>query len=602
MIRFKLSFFVTLLSIFVIPFAAWADDFHVTTDQELQTAIFNIGNTVGNHTLYLAAGSYTAAFTVDLIECNSLTIKPEDGLNPGQVVFDGQNGHRCLFLNGSTRAIDITLSRLTFKDGSITSSGAGAWLKTGGAITVDACNFNDNTIPYVTTGYPGAALYIENTGSNPTALTNCSVTDNANNCTVATQRAQGYKAVYIDAASTAAVTVTGNYIARNVQGGISIKGPDTLIFSGNTLIGNEIGNGSGGGAYLDANNGISFENNIVKENRAGSCGGVWINGNATLVGNTIRNNTDTGARGGGIRWDGQVLVMRDNQVQGNTSVHTGGGIFIDLTSRSNTSVTLENNTFLNNASENVGGGVCIDTNNNDIHNVVLKNNIVAKNQAGNTYSGGGLYVECSDLDLVNNTITDNAAVTSGGILISASATADVYNNIIWGNTATSAGSPSGDIGLASSGIKKGYFNTFHAIGGLWTTAGNNIDVDPLFIDATNNDFHLGAASLCLDAGLNTAPGIPATDADGNPRILNTTVDLGAYEHSTGDYHPADTSPADWVISAAEFTAYGTSWKTTGSPVPIDYVTRAGYLLQNGAPAGAYKNIGGGKPLCWVPGP
>jgi len=67
-------------------------------------------------------------------------------------------------------------------------------------------------------------------------------------------------------------------------------------------------------------------------------------------------------------------------------------------------------------------------------------------------------------------------------------------------------------------------------------------------------------------------------------------------------HPADTN-SDSSISREEFDAYNNAWRATETwPNPpasteADFVTRAGYLLQKG---GAYKNIGVGKPVTWVP--
>ena len=58
--------------------------------------------------------------------------------------------------------------------------------------------------------------------------------------------------------------------------------------------------------------------------------------------------------------------------------------------------------------------------------------------------------------------------------------------------------------------------------------------DPYGPDAVlgtkDDDFRPAPGSLAIDAGTNeTEPPLPAMDLDGNPRILNDIVDLGAYE-------------------------------------------------------------------------
>ncbi len=51
-------------------------------------------------------------------------------------------------------------------------------------------------------------------------------------------------------------------------------------------------------------------------------------------------------------------------------------------------------------------------------------------------------------------------------------------------------------------------------------------------------------------------------------------------------HPADTND-DWRMEIGEVTAYGAAWKTGATwpvppnPIPIDYVTNAGFLWING---------------------
>ncbi|MGA1863726.1 MAG: PQQ-binding-like beta-propeller repeat protein [bacterium] len=66
-------------------------------------------------------------------------------------------------------------------------------------------------------------------------------------------------------------------------------------------------------------------------------------------------------------------------------------------------------------------------------------------------------------------------------------------------------------------------------------------------------------------------------------------------------HPADTN-GDWCLSIGEVTKYGSSWKkgdvwpVDPNPIPINFVTRAGYIWRNGE---CYYCVPGqSPPLCW----
>ncbi|MFK8046225.1 MAG: T9SS type A sorting domain-containing protein [Crocinitomicaceae bacterium] len=59
---------------------------------------------------------------------------------------------------------------------------------------------------------------------------------------------------------------------------------------------------------------------------------------------------------------------------------------------------------------------------------------------------------------------------------------------------------------------------------------NSITSDPLFTDATNNDFSLQSNSSAIDAGTLSNVTVPQLDLIGNPRIHNNIIDLGAIEN------------------------------------------------------------------------
>jgi hypothetical protein len=207
--------------------------------------------------------------------------------------------------------------------------------------------------------------------------------------------------------------------------------------------------------------------------------------------------------------------------------------------------------------------------------------------------------------MINNTVTANTSADSGGgVAYEVTGTAEllnVYNNIIWGNFATVNG---GDVYLAGTGQRKLFnFNDVDSMYGVWDVATNNIDLAPQFFDPVNGDYHIQGTSPCIAAGTISAPSLPATDQDGNPRTINGKVDMGCYEFTTTVPHPADTNAA-FVITSDEFNAYAAAWKNgqnwtiAPNPIPANYLTRAGYLMVNG---GAYHNDGSARPTNWKPG-
>jgi hypothetical protein len=209
------------------------------------------------------------------------------------------------------------------------------------------------------------------------------------------------------------------------------------------------------------------------------------------------------------------------------------------------------------------------------------------------------FSEYKDLQLISNTIVGIQGITLSPSKTGSSQT--VANNIIT-SSRTDGLSPLFQKEFPESSklihniLTEGDY-------GYWDQDVENIQAEPTFFDVEGKDYHLTSDSIGINGGNNEyVLDDQDFDLDGNSRILGGSVDIGAYERSTTALHPADSN-GDQSISQAEFDAYNTAWRTNDtwptapSIIPIDFVTRAGYILQKG---GAYKNIGVGKPATWVP--
>jgi hypothetical protein len=117
------------------------------------------------------------------------------------------------------------------------------------------------------------------------------------------------------------------------------------------------------------------------------------------------------------------------------------------------------------------------------------------------------------------------------------------------------------------------------LGGIgFADGGNNITGDPQFVVAGN--YHLVAGSPCIDAGDNTASGLPITDLDGDYRILDggtgSIVDIGADEYSPTFSSVNLLTPIEGeVIPSGSYQAIG--W---GAPVQADWFKLL-YSIDNG---------------------
>jgi hypothetical protein len=112
----------------------------------------------------------------------------------------------------------------------------------------------------------------------------------------------------------------------------------------------------------------------------------------------------------------------------------------------------------------------------------------------------------------------------------------VNNTIVWGNTAGSSGKEiytyHSDCNVTLNHCT--YGNAPGDVEGNGTVTPHScLSLDPLFVNAALQDYHLQSGSPCIDAGDNSLiPTGVSTDLDGNMRIANGTVDIGAYEYGS----------------------------------------------------------------------
>ncbi|MEK7813657.1 MAG: right-handed parallel beta-helix repeat-containing protein, partial [Candidatus Desantisbacteria bacterium] len=229
--------------------------------------------------------------------------------------------------------------------------------------------------------------------------------------------------------------------------------------------------------------------------------------NAVIFGVVITGATGTGSIGNGIYCKNNAgPTIINNIISGNN--HDG----IDCNS---SSPSITNNIV---AMNGVYGIQCSDSSSPFIINNILTGNIE-----------DGIYCSSSFSipTITNNTISGNGG---HGIWCGFSSSPIITNNIITGNGTTNAGY---GIYLAS-GTPTINYNDVWGNNGLPTTynyhncgAGTyDISTNPQFIGEV--DYHLQSTSPCINKGTSTAPNIPITDKDGNPRIIGNIVDMGAY--------------------------------------------------------------------------
>ena len=248
---------------------------------------------------------------------------------------------------------------------------------------------------------------------------------------------------------------------------------------------------NGGGIYC-VNSNLVVSNSKIINNRAAP---VWSFGEGF---------------GGGVYSNNSNILIDSCEISHNIMSHGGGGVY-----SLNSEILIKNSVIYDNHAEDFaiygnssGGGVFVDGGQAQIVN----NTISFNSNQGYMNSGGGITItNCEDFLIENTNITNNSAEIGGGIYFGSGCSgckvkySDFHDNF--------------QVNFGGSSIPQG-------LGIITTTNYNgdpcdafyNIFLDPLFVNAGNGDFHLQTNSPCIDAGDPTFP----PDPDG------TIADIGAF--------------------------------------------------------------------------
>ena len=252
-----------------------------------------------------------------------------------------------------------------------------------------------------------------------------------------------------------------------------------------------------------------------------------ISGDARIEGFTVRNGQ--AVQGGALFIAGNATIVLC--VFENNAADAGGAAYLV-----GSSPTFIRCTFTGNCAQVVDGGALY----NLAGSPTFLNTLLTGNSAA--AFGGGVFSDLATLNMVNCTISDNSAFRGAGITNYAGVEMTLSSCILWGNQDVDGRGFSAQIRSTSSTETVNYT----CVEGLEGTFGGegNISDDPLFVDPTSGDYHLGAGSPCIDAGDNTAVPLDiTTDLDGNPRFVDDPdtrdtgnpgapgpiVDIGHYE-------------------------------------------------------------------------
>ncbi len=433
-----------------------------TGADSLRQCVINANNAVGADTIQFKAG--LSGF-LDLISgqiqitgTGALTIT---GPGPLAIFITGNNTNRIFNTSNAAAGTAIALSGMSF-----TASVGEAILAADEQLIFSNCKFLNNK---------GTAVEITNSG-----------TLNATDCEFSNSGTAG---LFLYGSAGAKLTLTRCTISGNDAGGVYMPEGGTLnatdsLFSGNStsLSGGAINVTS---YFFGYSSSVTLTRCTISNNKAGSGGGLFVDGDLLVDGCTVSGNTATA---------------------GFSSTGGGGGLRLSNYYDSNAVFTIRNSTISGNSSSR----------------------------------GGGIYLRPfnTTLTVQNSTITGNTAGRGGGIYnYSFSGTIALNSSIVSGNTATLFATDvysDSKVTMSFSAVGSNAGFTMTDLGGnLPFQPHANLKLGPLANNGGPTQTHmLAITSPCLDKGNNSLGLTTDQRGTGFPRLSGAAPDIGAVELSS----------------------------------------------------------------------
>lgn len=300
---------------------------------------------------------------------------------------------------------------------------------------------------------------------------------------------------------------------------------------------------------------------------------------------TFRNNYAL-EQGGAMYSDGNsmISIFKTNFIS-NTANNSGGALYIAANGNGESSTLSITESYFDNNSAHFGGAIYNGANGGDIM-VYLESTRFTKNRTVDSGSvGGATYTfvkstaSTAYLQIINNIFDENTSFSSAGAIYSLTSdggtgTTDIINSTFYKNSANVGGAvyqnessnSSGETNIYNSIFSEnqaGFNNIFNMSGSGVSTptillrnclfaetdcaalaingADETLDCDgsslfssdPSFVNKAAGNFDLTTASDAINVGDNIyIPAAIANDFSGNPRMVQTVVDMGAFELQT----------------------------------------------------------------------